>query len=112
MPASVVTVMSTVPFPGGLVAVTWVSPFGVIAAALVGPKLILLAPVKPVPVMVTILPPAVLPPSGEMLVTTGFDICESPLEVRNLYFDRFALRLQEVSLITRQLRASCAACSM
>ena len=41
------------------------------AVAAVPPKVTLVAPVKPVPVMVTAVPPAIGPPTGETLVTVG-----------------------------------------
>ena len=71
VPAGVVTVMSTVPVPGGVVAVIWVSESTVIVAALAGPKLTSVAPVNPVPVMVTVSPPPALPLAGEIPVMTG-----------------------------------------
>ena len=69
-----VTVMSTVPLPGGLVAVIWVSESTLIAAALAGPKLTSVAPVNPLPVMVTVSPPAALPLVGETPVMAGAGI--------------------------------------
>ena len=71
VPAGVVTVMSTVPVPAGLVAVIWVSESTVMAAALAVPKATSVAPVKPPPVMITTVPPAALPPSGEIPVTAS-----------------------------------------
>ena len=53
VPAGVVTVMSTVPVPAGLVAVIWVSVSTLIAAALIAPNPTSVAPVNPLPVMVT-----------------------------------------------------------
>src|SRR5665213_269625 len=57
--------------PAGLVAVTVVSLTTVNAVAAVVPKLTAVAPVKPVPVIVTMGPPAADPPVGLMLVPIG-----------------------------------------
>ena len=74
MPPGVVTVTSTVPAaPAGDVAVIDVALFTVKLAAAVAPNFTLVAPVKPVPVMATLVPPAVGPPTGEMEVTMGND---------------------------------------
>lgn len=70
MPPGVTTVTSTVPLPGGLVAVISVSECTVITA-LTLLKLTSVAPVKPLPVMVTLLPPAPVPLAGEIAVTCG-----------------------------------------
>ncbi len=71
VPAGVVTVTSTVPVPAGEVAVIWVSEPTVKEVAGLGPKRTALAPVKPVPVMVTDVPPAAGPEVGLMAVTDG-----------------------------------------
>jgi hypothetical protein len=60
-PAGVATVTSTVPAPGGLVAVIWVSESTFTIGALAAPNPTSVAPVNPLPVMVTISPPAALP---------------------------------------------------
>ena len=65
------TVISTVPLPAGLVAVIWVSLTTVKLLAGVCPNDTLLAPVKPVPVIVTVVPPVVYPLVGVMLVIVG-----------------------------------------
>src|SRR5215472_9330721 len=71
VPAGVVTLMSTVPAPvAGLVTVICVLESVMMVAAAV-PKLTPVAPARPVPVMVTLAPPAVLPPLGETPVITG-----------------------------------------
>ena len=70
MPAGVITVMVTVPVPGGLVTVTSVLESAVIVPA-TPPKRTPVAPASPVPVMVTVVPPAVLPPAGDTPVTAG-----------------------------------------
>ena len=70
VPAGVVTVMVTVPVPGGLVTVICVLESAVMAAA-AAPKRTPVAPASPVPVMVTVVPPAVLPLSGDTPVTAG-----------------------------------------
>ena len=65
VPPVVVTVMSTVPaVPAGEVAVIWVSLSTVKLCAGVLPKLTAVAPVKPVPVIVTVVPPVVGPAVG------------------------------------------------
>ncbi len=58
MPAGVVTVTSTTPVPAGLSAVIEVSLTTVTFVAGVVPKSTAVAPVKPVPVIVTSVPPA------------------------------------------------------
>jgi hypothetical protein len=72
VPPGVVTVTSTVPAAcAGAVAVIDVSLLTVKVVAAVAPKLTALAPVKPVPVMVTLFPPAVDPLLGFTFVTAG-----------------------------------------
>jgi hypothetical protein len=72
VPLGVVTVMSTVPAArAGDVAVIWLSERTVKLLAAVPPKETALAPVKLLPVMVTTVPPAVVPDVGEMPVTAG-----------------------------------------
>ena len=71
MPPTVVTLISTVPVPAGDVAVIEVAELTVNPVAGVAPKLTTVAPVKPVPVMVTELPPASGPLVGDMEVTVG-----------------------------------------
>jgi hypothetical protein len=73
VPAGVVTVTSTVPEPAGEVAVTWVSETTVKPVAAVDPKLTPVAPVNPVPVIVTSVPPAAGPEVGLIPVTVGPD---------------------------------------
>jgi hypothetical protein len=65
----VTTVTSTVPLPGGVVAVIWVSESTVSAGAPALPKSTAVAPVKPLPVIVTLSPPSALPLAGEIAVT-------------------------------------------
>jgi hypothetical protein len=72
VPALVVTVMSTVPVPGGLVTVSCVTESAVMAAA-APPKLTRVAEPRPVPLMVTVVPPEVVPLAGETPVTAGGD---------------------------------------
>ena len=72
VPPAVVTVMSTVPAAwAGVVAVMDVALLTVKLVAAVPPKLTAVAPVNPVPVMVTDVPPAVVPLFGLTLVTVG-----------------------------------------
>ena len=66
-----VTVTSTVPLPAGEVAVIWVDELTVKLAAAALPKLTAVAPVKLLPVMVTVVPPDAGPPVGLILVTAG-----------------------------------------
>ena len=70
MPAGAVTVTSTGPAdPAGEVAVMEESEFTMKLVAGVEPKLTAVAPVKRVPVMVTLVPPAVGPELGLTLAT-------------------------------------------
>ena len=71
VPPAVVTVMSTVPLPAGDVAVICVAPLTVNELALAAPNFTAVAPVKLVPVMVTLVPPAVVPLFGLIAVTVG-----------------------------------------
>ena len=71
MPPSVVTVTSTVPLPAGDVAVIEVALLITTEAAAVLPNLTVEAPVKLVPVIVTLVPPVVGPLVGEIDVTVG-----------------------------------------
>ena len=72
VPPGVVTVTSTVPsVPAGAVAVMEVGPFTVKFAAAVVLNFTALAPVKPVPVMVTDVPPVLGPEVGLTEVTAG-----------------------------------------
>ena len=74
VPFGVVTVTSMGPTgPPGEVAVIEVSLLTVNVVAGVVPKVTLVAPVKPVPVMVTGVPPLIGPVVGEMPVTVGGD---------------------------------------
>jgi hypothetical protein len=68
VPDGVVTVMSTVPLPGGLVTVICVAESAVIVPAVL-PKLTLVAPVRSVPVIVTRVSGHAL--AGEISVTAG-----------------------------------------
>jgi hypothetical protein len=70
-PLGVVTVTFTVPVPAGLTAVIEVAELTVKLVAAVVPNCTAVAPVKPVPVTVTLLPPAVGPLVGLMPVTVG-----------------------------------------
>jgi hypothetical protein len=69
VPPGVVTVMVTVPLPAGLVTTICVAESETIVAAAV-PKLTV-ALASPVPVMVTVVPPAGGPSSGLTLLMTG-----------------------------------------
>src|SRR5438874_1006639 len=63
--------MSTVPLPGGEAAVIWESLLKVKDVAGVFPKLTAVAPVKLVPEIVTLVPPAAGPEDGLTPVTVG-----------------------------------------
>ena len=75
--AAVATVMFTVPAAAGLVAVICV-PAGLIAklVARFVPKYTAVAPVKPVPVIVTVVPPATGPDAGLTPLIVGGDVSE------------------------------------
>jgi hypothetical protein len=81
VPSPLVTVMSTVPAePAGEVAVIWEALFTVYEVADVLPNFTAVAPVKPAPVMVTEVPPAVAPDVGVMPDTVGTPVTVNPLE--------------------------------
>ena len=65
------TVTSTTPVPAGLVAVICVAELTVKLVAATVPKSTAVAPVKSVPVIVTVVPPAAGPDAGLMPVTLG-----------------------------------------
>lgn len=71
VPALVVTVTSTGDVPAGDVATIVVSVSTTTPVPGVAPKLTPVAPVKPVPVIVTAVPPLFGPPLGESEVTVG-----------------------------------------
>ena len=71
VPPAVVTLTSTVPVPAGEVAVIDVAELTVKLVAAVAPNVTNVAPVKPVPVMVTVVPPAAGPDVGEIDATVG-----------------------------------------
>lgn len=74
LPPAVVTVMVTVPLPAGLVTVTC-EPESAVTFAVAPPKLTE-APPRLVPVIVTAVPPPVVPLAGDTLVTAGCLACE------------------------------------
>jgi hypothetical protein len=67
----VVTVTSTVPFPSAETAVIEVAEFTAKLFALVEPNVTAVAPVKPVPVIVALVPPSGEPWLGFTLETVG-----------------------------------------
>ena len=71
VPPGVLTVTCTVPEPAGEVAVTLVADSALTPVALVEPNLTSLAPVRFVPVIVTVVPPAAGPLVGSNFVTVG-----------------------------------------
>ena len=68
---TVVTLTVTAPLPAAVTAVIWVAELTTKLAAAVPPKLTAVAPVKPVPVMTTLVPPEVGPDVGARPVTVG-----------------------------------------
>nr|WP_280412391.1 hypothetical protein [Nocardia asiatica] len=71
VPAAVVTVTGTVPGePAGAIAVICVGEF-IVKVVAVLPNLTVVGPVKPVPVIDTLVPPVVGPDVGEMEVMVG-----------------------------------------
>ena len=70
-PPGVTVITATVPVPAGLTAVIDVALFTVKLVAGVEPKSTAVAPVKFVPVMVTVVPPAAGPFVGLKAVTVG-----------------------------------------
>ena len=74
VPPAVVTPTWTVPVPAGAVAVICVAEFTVKPVAGVPPKLTAVAPMRLVPVMVTLVPPVAGPVVGETAVTVGAGI--------------------------------------
>ena len=71
MPPAVMTVISTVPIPAGAVAVICVALLTVKLLALLAPKRTAPAPIRLVPVMTTLAPPAAKPVAGEIALTVG-----------------------------------------
>ncbi|GAA3063348.1 hypothetical protein GCM10020000_53450 [Streptomyces olivoverticillatus] len=81
VPLGVVTVTCTVPDPRGVVAVICVSELTVKEVAGVAPKRTVVAPVNPVPVTVTLVPPAVVPEIGDTELTMGTGVAKGSAEV-------------------------------
>lgn len=71
MPPGLITVTSTVPEPGGLTASITVAEITLNAAGFPAPKSTEVALLKPLPVMVTLVPPAWGPADGDTPKTTG-----------------------------------------
>ena len=72
MPFGVLTVtVSGPPLPGGATTFSDVPTLLLMLALVNVPNVTLVAPVRPVPVMVTVLPPTVPPPGGETLLIVG-----------------------------------------
>ena len=71
MPPGVATITSTIPLPAGLTAVIWVSLLIMKLVAAVEPNETPVAQVKPLPEIVTLVPPLAGPLVGLMLVTDG-----------------------------------------
>ena len=72
VPPGVVTVTPTVPaVPAGVVALTWVGLTTVRLVPATVPNFTAVAPVRLVPVRVTMVPPVVVPVVGAMELTSG-----------------------------------------
>ena len=71
VPAGVVTVTSTVPVPAGAVATILPADDSENDSAAVVPNVTALAPLKPLPLIVTVAPPSVEPAVGLRPVTRG-----------------------------------------
>ncbi len=71
VPLGVTTVTSTVPEPAGETAVALESLFTAMVVAAEEPNMMAVAPVKPVPLRLTVVPPAAGPEVGLMAVTLG-----------------------------------------
>src|SRR5665213_234813 len=71
VPFGVVTLTVTAPLPAAVTAVIWVAEFTTKVAALVPPNWTAVAPVKPVPVMTTVVPPDAGPDVGANPVMVG-----------------------------------------
>ena len=71
VPPAVVDLISATPSPAGEVVVIEVAELTVKPGAAVTPKVTAVTPVKLVPVMVTVVPPAAGPEVGEIEVTVG-----------------------------------------
>ena len=72
VPAGEMTIMSTVPtVPAGEVTVSCVAEPTMKFVAALGPKSTALAPIRLVPVRVTLVPPPVGPPDGLTALTVG-----------------------------------------
>ena len=71
VPLGVVIVISTVPVPGGAVAVSWVGPSALKSLAGVLPNSTSVVPERSVPVIVTVVPPESGPDVGLIPVTVG-----------------------------------------
>ena len=77
VPDEVVTVTFTVPAPAGLVAVIEAAELTVTLDAVLEPKLTLAPAPKPAPVIVTAVPPSMLPEVGLSEATLGGDAPET-----------------------------------
>src|SRR3984885_11505777 len=71
VPPGVVTVTVTVPDPDGLTALIWVPESMITSVAASGPNITAVAPMNPLPVIVTGVPPSSDPLPGVTAVTTG-----------------------------------------
>jgi hypothetical protein len=98
VPAGVVTVTSTIPTAcAGDVAVMLVSLLKVKFVAAVAPKLTAVTPVKPVPVIATLVPPMLDPDVGLMLETAGGTIVDAV--VKPVVCAKFAASADPVAVV-------------
>ena len=93
VPAAVVTKTLAVPaVPAGVVAVMLVELTTTTLVAAVPPMVTAVAPVKSVPVMVMLVPPAVEPLVGEMLATEGAGVIYSKAPILGAVEERVTPR--------------------
>ena len=97
-PPGVVTITRTVPaFSVGATALSWVGETNVTVADAVAPNFTLAPGTNPVPVIVTVFPPAVEPASGVILVTVGGRVIGVPVVLSNLPADTEPERLARLA---------------
>ena len=93
VPAAVVTKTLAVPaVPAGVVAVIVVALSTVKLVAALPPMVTAVAPVKSVPVMVMVVPPAIDPAEGEMLATEGAGVIYSKAPILGAVEERVTPR--------------------
>ena len=80
-PGVVTSTLAEPALPAGVVAVIVVASTTTMFVAAAAPMVTPVAPVRSVPVIVTLLPPYVVPLAGEMLVTVGVEAGPRPVKV-------------------------------